>query len=490
MDNEGGQMKQWARADNQTQPAPNVDRTTQRVATVIAGLASFLAPFMGSSINIALPSIGRQFHADAVTLSWVATGYLLAAAVFLVPFGRLADIIGRKKIFVAGLITYSSSTILSAVAPSIGALIGFRVIEGAGAAMIFGTGVAILTSVYPPGERGRALGINTAATYLGLSLGPVFGGFLIHDFGWRSVFLVNIPICILIVYLVTRQLHGEWAEAAGERFVLEGALLYGLALVGVMLGFSRLPRPLGAGLLGGGIVLAGAFVFRENKTPHPVLNLGLFRTNRVFAFSNLAALINYMATFAVGFFLSLYLQYIIGLNAQQAGLILIAQPALMALFSPLAGRLSDKIEPRFVASTGMAFSAAGLFLLAFLHAHRHLGFVIVCLALLGFGFALFSSPNTNAAMGAVEKKHYGVAASVLSTMRLVGQMFSMGIATMIIAVHVGRVQITAANQGSFLMAVRTGFLVFAALCVAGIFASLARGNRDANGSNGRAGVRL
>ena len=454
-------------ADFLSQPAGTAVLQTQRAATIIAGLASFLAPFMGSSINIALPSIGRQFEADAVTLSWVATGYLLAAAVFLVPFGRLADIIGRKKIFVAGIITYSSSTILSAVAPSIGALVAFRVIEGTGAAMIFGTGIAILTSVYPPGDRGRALGINTAATYFGLSLGPILGGFLIQNFGWRSIFLVNIPFCVLIIYLVTRRLHGEWAEAAGETFDLSGAFFYGLALVGVMLGFSRLPRPLGIGLLGGGLALAGAFIFRVSRTPHPVLDLGLFRTNRVFAFSNLAALINYMATFAVGFFLSLYLQYIVGLNAQQAGLVLIAQPAVMALFSPLAGRLSDRIEPRFVASTGMAFSAAGLFLLTFLHADRHLGFVIGCLAVLGFGFALFSSPNMNAAMGAVAKKHYGVASATLSTNRIVGQMFSMGIATMILAVRVGRVQITAANQESFLQAVRTGFLVFGALCVVG-----------------------
>jgi EmrB/QacA subfamily drug resistance transporter len=477
-------MKKMPNADDRTPLVVEAGRQTQRAATVIAGLASFLAPFMGSSINIALPSIGRQFHADAVTLSWVATGYLLAAAVFLVPFGRLADIIGRKKIFVSGIIIYSLSTVLSAAAPSMAALIAFRLIEGTGAAMIFGTGIAILTSVYPPGERGRALGINTAATYFGLSLGPIFGGFLIHNLGWRSIFLVNIPFCILIVYLVTRRLHGEWAEAEGEKFDLGGALFYGLALVGVMLGFSRLPRPPGIGLLVGGIALAGAFAFRENRTPSPVLDLELFRTNRVFAFSNLAALINYMATFAVGFFLSLHLQYIVGLNAQQAGLVLIAQPAVMALFSPVAGRLSDKLEPRFVASTGMAFSAAGLFLLSFLHAHRQLGFVIGCLAILGFGFALFSSPNVNAAMGAVAKKHYGVASAALSTMRLVGQMFSMGIATMILALHVGRVQITAASRESFLQAVRTGFLVFAALCVVGIFASLARGNRNANGEPG------
>lgn len=470
-----------AEPDGPGRPASAVDRPSQRAATVIAGLASFLAPFMGSSINIALPTIGRQFRADAVMLSWVATGYLLAAAVFLVPFGRLADIVGRKKTFVAGIITYSSSTILSAVAPSISALVAFRVLEGAGAAMIFGTGVAILTSVYPPGERGRALGINTAATYFGLSLGPILGGLLIHQLGWRSIFLVNIPFCILIVFLVTRRLHGEWAEAAGETFDFDGALLYGLALVGVMLGFSRLPRPLGAGLVGSGIVLGWAFVARETRTPSPVLDLRLFRTNRVFAFSNVAALINYMATFAVGFFLSLHLQYLIGLNAQQAGLVLVAQPAVMALFSPVAGRLSDKIDPRLVASTGMGFSAAGLFLLSFLPDHNHLGFVIGCLALLGFGFALFSSPNVNAAMGAVEKRHYGVASAALSTNRLVGQMFSMGIATMILAVHVGRTQIAAANQADFLRAVRTGFLVFAALCFAGIFASLARGSRDRNG---------
>jgi EmrB/QacA subfamily drug resistance transporter len=471
--------------DRPTQPAAGADRKTQQAALVIAGLASFLAPFMGSSINIALPTIGRQFRADAVTLSWVATGYLLAAAMFLVPFGRLADINGRKKIFVAGIITYSSSTILSAMAPSIGALIAFRLIEGTGGAMIFGTGIAILTSVFPPKERGRALGINTAATYLGLSLGPVLGGFLTHDLGWRSIFLVNIPLCVLIVYLVTRRLHGEWAEAAGEKFDLGGALLYGLALIGVMLGFSRLPHSLGVGLLAVGFVLLAGFAVRESRERNPVLHLDLFRTNRVFAFSNLAALINYSATFAVGFFLSLYLQYLVGLNAQTAGFILIAQPAVMALFSPLAGRASDRIEPRYVASIGMALSAAGLFLLTFLRAHNHLGFVIGSLALLGFGFALFSSPNTNAAMGAVDKKFYGVASAALSTMRLVGQMFSMGIAMMIIALFVGRVQISAANQGSFLQAVRTGFAVFAALCFIGIFASLARGNRHGSGPNGR-----
>jgi len=456
-----------------------MDKKTQLSAAIVAGLAAFLAPFMGSAINIALPSIGSRFGAEAVTLGWVATGYLLAAAVFLVPFGRLADIYGRKKFFLAGILVYSTSTLLSAVAPSISALIGFRVLEGTGGAMIFGTGVAILTSVFPPGERGRALGINVASTYLGLSLGPVLGGWLTHQFGWRSIFLFNIPLCILIIVLVLTKLPGDWAEAAGEKFDLSGALLYGLALVGVMLGFSRLPHFLGVVLLLAGFALVWGFVCWENRVSSPVLRLGLFRTNRVFAFSNLAALVNYSATFAVGFFVSFYLQNVKGLNPQSAGLVLIAQPVMMAVFSPFAGRLSDKIEPRIVASLGMAISSLGLLFLAFLRAGSALGSVVPRLAVLGFGFALFSSPNTNAVMSSVEKKYYGVASATLGTMRLVGQMFSMGMAMMILSVIVGHVQISAADPVRFLQAVRTGFLVFAGLCFAGVFASLARGNRRA-----------
>jgi len=450
----------------------------QRSASIVAGLASFLAPFMGSSVNIALPSIGREFQTDAITLGWVATAYLLAAAVFLVPFGRLADIYGRKKIFLLGMTAYTTASLLCSLAASARTLIVFRVAQGMGAALVFGTSVAILTSVFPRGERGRALGINTAAVYLGLSLGPVLGGFLTHQLGWRSVFLVNIPLGLLVIAVVLARLRGEWAEAQGERFDLPGSLTYGLALVGIMLGFSRLPQRLGFWLFGAGVAVAAGFVVCERRIVFPVLDVRLFLRNRVFAFSNLAALIHYSATFAVAFFVSLYLQYIQGMTPQGAGLILIAQPAVMTLFSPFAGRASDRIDPRIVASLGMAISSLGLFLLAFLRGATSLLFIVSSLALLGFGFALFSSPNTNAVMGSVEKKSYGVASATLATMRLVGQMTSMGVAMMIVAVFVGRVQITPASHEAFLQALRAGFWLFAALCLAGVFASLARGNRN------------
>ncbi|MDI3531314.1 MAG: hypothetical protein PWP60_1163 [Candidatus Atribacteria bacterium] len=448
----------------------------KRAVLLSITLGSFLTPFMGSSINVALPAIGKEFAMDAVLLGWIPTAYLLAAAVFMVPSGRLADIYGRKKIFTCGVLIYTIASFLAAVSNSPFLLIAFRVLQGTGGAMIFSTGVAILTSVFPPGERGRALGINTATVYLGLSLGPFLGGLLTQYLGWRSLFWLNVVLGLLVIVFTLWKLKDEWAEARGEKFDFLGSLIYACFLVALIYGFSLLPDTSGAWLVLAGSLGFLVFVVWEMKVARPVLDVNLFRNNTVFAFSNLAALINYSATAALTFLLSLYLQYIKGFNPQGAGLILVAQPAVMAIFSPFAGRISDRVEPRVVASMGMAFTALGLFLFAFLGNATDLTFIVASLLLLGFGFALFSSPNTNAIMSSVEKKFYGVASATLATMRLVGQMLSMGIAMLIFAVFMGRVQITPERYPLFLTSVKVAFMVFASLCVLGIFASLARGN--------------
>jgi EmrB/QacA subfamily drug resistance transporter len=451
------------------------DAVIKRAALLIATLSSFLTPFMVSSINIALPAIGKEFGMSAVLMSWVPTAYLLSAAMFLVPFGRLADIYGRKRIFTYGMWIFTGSSLLLAFSPSAATLLAFRVLQGFGSAMIFGTGMAILTSVFPAAERGKALGTNVAAVYLGLSLGPVLGGFLTQQFGWRSIFLANVPLGILVIYLVSAKLNKEWAEAWDEKFDLTGSLLYSATLIVLMYGLSLLPARSGVALTAAGIAGAALFVRWEMKTQSPLLNMNLFFYNAAFAFSNLAALINYSATFAVTFLMSLYLQYIKGLDPRHAGIILVCQPLVMAVFSPLAGRLSDRIEPRVVASVGMGFTAGGLFLLTFLKGETRIEFIIAGLILLGFGFALFSSPNTNAVMSSVEKRFYGVGAATLGTMRLIGQMLSMGIAMVIFALHLGSARIGPENYPLFLVSVRTVFSIFAALCFGGIFASLARG---------------
>ena len=280
---------------------------SKRVALSIVMLASFLTPFMVSSVNIAIPSISREFAMDAVSLWWIATAYLLAASVFLVPFGRIADIYGRKQIFTYGIIIYTVASFLSAMSISAVMLISIRVLQGIGSAMLFGTGIAILVSVFPIKERGKALGMNIAAVYAGLSFGPFFGGMLIHHFGWRSIFLVNIPLGLITLALIFWKLKGEWAEAKGEKFDFAGSVIYGLAIIAIMCGFSLLPAILGVGAIISGIIGIMVFIWWETKVRSPVLHMDLFKDNAVFAFSNLAALINYSSTFAVIFLLSLYL---------------------------------------------------------------------------------------------------------------------------------------------------------------------------------------
>ncbi len=457
---------------------PMEEGTIKKVTLFAVALGAFLTPFDFSSVNIALPSMSKEFSMDAISLGWVSTAYILASAMFLLPLGRIADIYGRKKIFTLGILIFTLASFSVVLARSETMLIGFRILQGIGSAMLFGTGTALLSSVFPPQERGKALGINVAATYLGLSTGPFLGGFLTLHFGWRSIFLVNVPIGFTIIAVVSLKLKREWAEAKGERFDLAGSVIYGLGLVAMMYGFSSfalLPAILSTGLILLGALGVLVFLWWETKTQSPVLNINLFRENRAFGLSNLAALINYSATFAITFFLSLYLQYIKNLNPQSAGVILVFQPIVMAICSPFAGRLSDRTEPRIVASAGMTLTALGLFLLAFLHKDTTLRFIVADLILLGLGFALFSSPNINAVMSCVEKRYYGVAAGTLATMRLTGQMFSMGIAMLIFAIHIGHSQITPEYYPHFLASTKTAFLFFGILCSGGVLASLARG---------------
>ncbi len=450
-------------------------RTSKTVVLIIAVLSSFLTPFTSSSINIALPSIGSELSLDAITLNWVATAYLLAAAAFLVPFGRLADIRGRKRIFQIGIVIDAISSILCAVAPTGDWLIIFRILQGFGGSMIFGTSVAILTSVYPPQERGRVLGFSSAAVYAGLASGPLVGGLLTSWFGWPGIFYLNALIGVAISVITFSKLRGEWAGAKGEKFDYTGSVLYAVAIVILVYAFSILPALWGLGIVFLGLVGLALFARWEISQKFPVLNVEFFRKNTVFAFSNLAAFINYLATMAIGFLLSLYLQYVNGFSPEHAGLILITQPVIMVITSPIAGNLSDRVEPRILASTGMALSTAGLILMTFLGSSPNLVIIFVGLFIFGLGFGLFSSPNTNAVMSSVDRKFYGVASGTLGTMRLTGQAFGLALVLLLFSIFIGKVQITPDYYALFLKAMKIAFALFAVLCFIGVFASAARG---------------
>jgi len=454
---------------------PAGNGTSKGMVLLVVTIAVFVFPFMASAVNIALPSLGKELSLDAVTLGWIATAYLLSSAALLVPFGRIADIYGRKKIFTFGIVIVTLSSLLSGMANSAAMLISCRVFQGIGGAMLAGTAAALLITVFPANERGKVLGIAVAATYMGLSLGPALGGVLTQHLGWRSVFFLGALLGLVVIGVVLWKLKGEWTGAKGERFDLAGSVIYSLGLVALVYGFTLLPARLGVGLIVGGAIALAAFVRWEVRTRSPVLDINLFKNSKTFTFSNLAALINYSATFAITFLISLYLQYLKGFNPQNAGLILVAMPAVQAIFSPLAGRLSDRIEPRLIASAGMALTTVGLVLLIFLNEETSLKLIIGNLILIGFGFAFFVSPNTNAIMSSAPKTAYGVASATLATMRQVGMVLSMGIAMLMFALYMGRVQITPEYYPLFQQSMKTCFIIFAALCFGGIFASLARG---------------
>lgn len=454
--------------------ANNTKRQT-RSALLIATMASFMGPFMISSINLALPAIEQEFQLGAIPLSWIVNAFLLSTAIFLVPAGRLADLYGRKRLFTWGIILFSLSTLLAGFSPTASALILYRIFQGISSALIMTTGIAILISVFPPHLRGRVLGINVAAVYTGLSMGPFVGGILTQHLGWRSVFLVTVPMGILIIFVTIYRLKGEWADARGEKFDLSGSFIYAGALMTLVWGSTLLPSWGGVLLLFAGICLLWAFIRWELHQAFPVFQMKLFLENRIFAFSNLAALINYSATFAITFLLSLYLQNILGYPPSWAGTILVAQPLVMAILSPLAGSLSDRIEPRILASLGMALTALGLGFMIFADEHTSLTYILMALIIIGIGFALFSSPNMNTIMSSVEKKYYGIASGSASTMRLLGQMMSMSIATLLFALFMGNESIKDTSPHTFIKTMRWAFCIFTVICSIGIYFSMARG---------------
>ena len=447
----------------------------ERSALFVATLTSFMGPFMISSVNVALPAIQTDLQMNAVQLSWIATSYLLAVAIVLLPAGKIADMYGRKKVFTAGLITYTLASTAAAFAGNAIWLLVFRAMQGLGAGMFITTGMAILTSVFPPHKRGRAIGMYVAAVYVGLSVGPFVGGILTQQFGWRSIFLIMLPLGVGSIGITLFFLKGEWADSRSRKLDVLGSLIYTVAILSLIYGATILPSMTGCILLTIGLAGLVLFFRQQNRTPHPIFEVALFVENRTFTFSSLAALLNYSATFAVTFLMSLYLQYLKGMPPRTAGLLLMAQPVMMAIFSPLAGRLSDRLEPRLLASAGMAITVVGMLVFAQLQTDSSLVGIVCTLMLLGFGFALFSSPNMSAIMGSVTKEQYGIASGAAATMRLMGQMTSMAIATVALALLVGHEAINPENYDRFLLSIRIVFTLSAVLCGAGVYFSLFRG---------------
>lgn len=453
----------------------------------VTGMGAFMGPLDVTVVALALPAIGHELGLTFSGAIWVQAGYLLAYALVLVPAGRLGDQWGRLRVWRMGLMVFAVASLMAAISPDDAWLLAWRAVQGGGGAMLAATSTALVTAVFPAAERGRALGLNVMALYLGLALGPLVGGLLVQHAGWRWIFLVNLPMAALAL-AGSIGLHEERPQAGRPRLDPLGTLLLGGALGGIMIGLTFGPlwgwdSARVIGLIVAGAALLAGFVAVEMRTVAPLIDLAMFRSSRLFALGNLAALLNYSAMFGVIALTAVLLQIVGGLSPTQAGLVMLAQPVVMVALSPVAGHLSDTIGSRALASGGMVLVAAGLSTLALTPGDLPIPWLMTGLAVTGLGMAAFSSPNTSAVMGSADRGRLGVAAAILAMMRTLGQALSLAVLGTLAAAPLGAAGARAlfgdthgiGDAAAYLDGYRLAMGVGAMIALAGAVLSLGRG---------------
>lgn len=452
-------------------------------ALMAVAVGTFMSTLDSNIVNVSLPTLSRVFSVDLTIVGWVVMAYQLTVTGLLLTFGRVADMVGRKRVYNVGFVVFTVGSLLCALSRSIGGLIASRVLQGIGAAMLASNGAAILTDAFPRSERGQALGLNGTIVSSGLMVGPPLGGFLIGAFGWRSVFTINLPIGVVGTLLGYYLLRPDPPRTEGERFDGVGAFLLLVGLASLLLALSRgqawgwgMPRTVG--LLGGATVGLLLFVWVEMRVAYPMMDLRLFR-HRLFAAGTLSALISYMAVATATLLMPFYLHAIRGFSTAQTGLILAISPMTMLLVAPFSGWLSDRIGSRILSTLGIGTIALALALLSRLSLTASAADVASRLFLVGAGNGLFASPNSSAIMGAVPLQRLGIASGMISTVRTTGMVTGMAIAGAVVASQ--RAQLLAAGADpslAFWRAITTAFLVASAIALAGVVPSLVRGAEE------------
>ena len=439
-------------------------------------VAQFMVPLMLTAVGVALPSIGREFNASAQQLGLVEQLYILSPAISMLTFGRLGDLVGRVKIFLIGLVLFTVLTASLGFVESIDMLLIQRFFQGMGASMLLSGSMALVASAFPVEIRGRKVGIVSAFTYSGLSSGPVLGGFITSHLGWRYVFWLVVPFGVAACLLCVLRLRDDVRCVRRETIDWQGSLIFALGVALVMLGASHLGQwKAGPLMIFGGFASVLVFVFREIRAPTPLLDVSIFARNRFFTLSCLAAMGSYAATFGLTFFMSLYLQYALGMSPRNAGFLLLVRPLTQMLASPLAGSITDRGAPARVANFGIAAVCAGLIAIAVtVGTQASLWLIAVELIVIGTGFGVFVTPNTVAILGSVAPRQYGMASGMIGTVRTLGMVISMTTITLVFSLLMGGQPVTKATVPSFVSSMQTGLIVFAVFSCSGLIVSLAR----------------
>ena len=405
------------------------------IILLIVDFSSFLNPFISTSVNTALPSIGRTFGVGEVAQMWVVNAFLLTSSILLLAFGKWSDRIGPFRLFLPGLLFFGLGTIGSALEISLGFMVASRAVQGVGSALLNASAFPILTKTFPKEKRGLILGINLAIVSIGLTVGPFLGGIITDALGWQWMFWIVAALSI-VLWVFSLVLFKDLLEPKRPEehpFDLKGAAVYTLGIGAVILGLTELTTPWGFLFLLG-ILLLVLFFRMERHAEDPVLDTGLLTKNRLFLLSNLSAWFIYAASFICIVVLSLYSQNVLGYSASEAGLLLMVQAVMMAITTPISGRLSDRHNQSLVTLIGQIVYALGLGLLFF---SVWLGWppalLYVSMIVCGVGYGALLTPLSNSVMSSVEKSQLGTASATFASMRQIGQSSGLSIGMVVTA---------------------------------------------------------
>ena len=451
-------------------------RRTQRAVLLMVSATAFANALMLSSANVALPDIAGDLAIDAVLLNWIPLAFLTAAAMLVLTFGRLADMYGRKRVMLGGTVAVIITSVLAASATDATWLIVFRLLQGASAATSLVTVISVVSSAMPAESRGRAFGLVASTVYFGLSVGPVVAGIVIDLAGWRWAFLIHLPFAVIALYVGVAVVKIDWQAERRGRFDLAGAIIYASAIVALACGIAMLPSVKATLLLLTALAGFVLFVRVEVRTSDPLFNVRLFQSHPLFTLSCAAAFLMYAATFSMLALVSLYFQYVKSLSAQATGLVMMAQPVTVALFAQQAGRLADRMEPRILASLGIAATGCGLVMLTALDSTTSIAYIVASLVISGYGFCLFAPVNAHAVMSSVEPIHFGTASGGHASFKVIGQMMGMAVVTLVFSATMGRVKISPENYAALENSISISFGFASALCIPAFVISALRGN--------------
>lgn len=446
-----------------------------KFALIIVCLGSIIGPLGMASVNIAIPDLAADLQANAKMVSWLPTLFILSSVIFMLPAGKLADNYGRKRIYAYGLALNAFSSFMCGISTSIEWVLFWRFVQGGASAMIFGTGVAIITSVTPAHKRGAALGITSACIYVGLTVAPAVGGWLTEWWGWRSVFLFQVPIVIALLVLINMRLKDEWKNEEKTPYDWWGTGIFAVFSCSLVFGLSLLPNIWGIIMLGGSAISLALFILHQSRSRRPLIRVQMFPESRVFSLSLTTSLLMYASNFPLVFLMSLYLQYVKGLSPLQAGQIILVQALSMAIMAPLSGKLADRFQPRLVATLGCVIVACGMLVLSQMDTATSIIYITGSLLLIGVGFGLFSTPNNNAIMGGVRLHEVGAAAASMNLARTLGNLFGMSMVNLMVHYYLGDAQFTQEQNPALIQTVEMALTMSLSFVVVACGISVFRG---------------